>query len=107
MKWANGVPLKSRVQFDLVDRGHDSGLGDQALNVILVEIADSDRLDPALVAKTDQGLLCLDILVFHRLGPMDQIKIKIIKVEPCDRTVECAQGLVVAMIEDPEFCRDK
>ena len=74
MKRAQGLLLKAGMKLDLIDgRGH-SGLADDPLQVIAIEVRHSDRADPPFPLQTHERLPAFDVAIDARPRPMDQVE---------------------------------
>src|SRR5687767_6529926 len=97
MKFPDVALLKPGMEFDLVDRGRDSGLADDPLQMVLIEIRNADRPDPAAIPKFDQRLPRLDIFILAGHGPVDQKQVDLFDPELFYRLVESPKGGVTLM----------
>ncbi len=70
------------MHLDLVGRGHDLGLGEQALEVMLLEIGDTDRAGLAVGVDLLHRLPGLDEIADLGQRPMDQIQVDVLDTEP-------------------------
>ena len=99
--------LQVRVQLDLVDRGHDTGLVDQPPQVRGLEVRDADRADPALLPQLHERLPGVDVELAGRRRPVDQVQVERVELELVQRLVERTQGRVVALVGVPQLGRDE
>jgi len=70
--------LESGMQFDLVDHWRLAGLGDDALEMVLVKVGHPDRSDPALLLQLHQGLPCLDIQSPAGYRPVNEEEVELV-----------------------------
>ena len=98
--------LERRVALDLVDRGNDSGLGDQPVEMVGIEVGDADRARAALLAQPDQRAPGLDIEAARRDRPMDQIEIDMVEPEPIEAGGAGGERRVEALVAVPDLGGD-
>ncbi len=96
-----------RVQLDLVQRGRDARLVDQATQMRLVEVRDADGPHAPFVAQADQRLPAVDIGVHRRQRPVDQVQVQIIQSRPLHRRVKGPQRGVMPLRIVPQLGRDE
>jgi hypothetical protein len=68
-----------------------------------LEVAHSDRADPALVPQMRERLEGVNELALRRHWPVDQIQIQVIDPESFDGGVERRQRTVVALVGVPQL----
>src|SRR5699024_2859828 len=86
------------VQLDLVQDGHDPGLGLDQLQVLDTEVRDPDGADPALLLQLDQSLPGLQGEPLRGGGPVDQVQVQLVEAEVGHGALEGAHGVVVALV---------
>ena len=99
------------VHLDLVDGGHDAGLGDDPVQVLGLEVRDPDRAGPTVLDELGEGPPGRDVVavVQRRQRPVDQEQVDLLEPQLGQRLVERAPGVVgpvVAVVElagDPEL----
>ena len=94
-----------RVQLDLVDGRHDSGLGEQPVEVVGVEVADPDRADPPFGLEPFEGAPGVNVPVLRRCRPVDEVKVEQVEAEQVHAVLERAKGAVETVIGVPDFGR--
>lgn len=104
---AGGVLLEVRVQLDLVDGRDDGRRLDQLLQVLRVEVGDTDGLDPAVRVELLEGLVRVDVLAPGRQRPVDQIQVEVVQAELLQGRVERAERGVVPLVAVPELGGDE
>ena len=100
--------LEVRVDLDLVDRGHDGRLLEQAVEVLDHEVADADGADLALLEQRLQGPVRLQGLVEGRGQRLVQDEqVDLVDAELAGALVEPVQSFVVAVVADPDLRLDE
>ncbi len=99
--------LEARVQLDLVDRGRDAGLVDEAPQVGRVEVRHADRADDALLAQLDERLPRLDVEVLRGHRPVDQVEVHELELEPVEALLEGVLGLLITVVAVEALGRDE
>src|SRR6476620_339007 len=94
---ADGLILKTRMQFDLVDRRTDVGLCKEALQVVRLEVGDADRLGPALAENSLQGPPGFNVPVLSWQRPVNEVEVDVFEPQGAEAAVEGRHRLVVAM----------
>ena len=96
------------MHLDLVDRGHDRGAREQPLEVGGHDVADADRTDAAVGEQLFERPVGVDDGVEggrHRLVQDEQVEL--VDAELAGALVERVQGLVVAVVADPDLGLDE
>ena len=100
--------LEVRVDFDLVDRRHDRGLGQQTLQVLGHEVADPDRAHLAVGEQRLQRAVRVEGEVESaRQRLVEDQQVELIDAELAGALVERVQGLLVAVVADPDLRLDE
>ena len=93
------------MQFDLVDRGHDSGFTLEPVEVHWREIAHTDRPDEPLIAHRDHRAPGLHILVDSRQRPVDEIEIDAVETQIGERLLEPPPRGIRPVVSAPQLDR--
>jgi hypothetical protein len=88
---------EQRVQLNLIDTGHDTGRGDEPLQVRRVKVRDTDRSSESALAQLEQALPGLDIPAQGRLRPVDQVEIDVVQPQALEALLERADRAVMAV----------
>ena len=105
---ARGRVLGTPLLDDLADKhGRDPGLGDEALDVVGMEVRHADGSDAALLLQPDQRSPRVDIAVGRRHRPVDEVKVERVEAEPVHARVEGAQRGVEAVVVLPDLGGDE
>ncbi|MNC41419.1 hypothetical protein D3C75_901860 [compost metagenome] len=68
---------QQRMEFDLVDYRHHSGVIDNILQMMSLKVADADRFDQPFLLQMDQRFPGIPVFAGH--WPMDQVQINYIQ----------------------------
>ena len=96
-----------RVEFDLVDRRSNRGLLQQPLDVVRLEVGDSDRPGASGAVDLLERLPRLDEVANARQRPVDQEEIQVVELHRGERSVELLQRRVVGVEAVVELARDE
>jgi hypothetical protein len=99
--------LEVRVQLDLVDRRHLAGGLHDAPQVLRLEVRRTDRADEPLVAQLDQRLPGLDVAVPGRHGPVDEVEVDVVELEPLEAALEGVARLLTTVVVVEALGRDE
>ena len=95
------------VQFDLVDHRDGVSFGKQPLEVVRVEVAYSDRADPAFGVQPLERAPRLDVAVLGRSRPVDEVQVEVVETKQVHARVKGAQGAVEALVGVPHLGGDE
>ena len=98
------VLLESRMQFDLVNGGNNTGFIENSSQMIYAEIRYADRFSASLFLQFGESAPCFHVAVLAWLGPMNQIKIDIIQLKPVKALIESFRRRAMPII--PKLGRD-
>lgn len=76
------------MRLDLVDRRGDASLVDDAAEIFRQEVRHADRADQPFVARLDEGLPGLDIIVVLRDRPVDQEHVEIVEAKRLETVLD-------------------
>lgn len=104
----HGALLEVRVDLQLVDRRDDGGGVKQRGQVVDHEVADTDRPDLTVGQELLLGAVGGEGLVeLGRQGLVQEQQVDPVDAELCGALLEAVQGLVVAVVADPDLRLDE
>jgi hypothetical protein len=89
--------LETGMDLDLVDDRLHPGLVDDAVEMLALEVRDSDGADAAIFLELHQYLPGIDEETFPGSGPVDEIQVEIVKPELRHALIEGCKRAVVAL----------
>jgi len=95
------------VQLHLVEHGDHLGLGPQAPYLLLGEVREPDRPDPAVVVQLLEGAPGLHVVVLDGQRPMDEVEVDNVEPQPLGAALERRQRPAEAVVGVPELGGDE
>src|SRR4051794_29223619 len=89
--------LQVGMELDLVDRRRLAGLVDDPVEVVGLEVRHTDGADEPLVARLDERLPGLHVEVLGRHGPVDEVEIHEVELQPLEAVRQRLARVVVAV----------
>src|SRR4029450_10345695 len=99
--------LKSRVHLDLIEHWRDTGLADDPIEMLDLEVGNADGPRKAHFSGPDQRAPRSGVEIAAGRGPVNEIKIDITDVQSRQAGIDGQKRLVVALVVVPHLCREK